>query len=589
MHLELENIGGLKGKYEFDLQKGLNLVVARNGRGASSIVRGLRALIDPTLISEVLFQDAIKGSVVLSMDGKEYKSSIRRTSDGIVITPSKLTEEYSEENAVPLASIVIVDENHPLTFGRLSAESLSAYLSTISHSDALVKTLEDLETRVLSNRSLLNKLIAEQKKNREQVAEYDGLNDKLHKIKDGEWDLEARIKKNPDLKKASVVIKKLTKAIVKLQDEGAKFDEEIAGLDREIASWEAQLGPAKNELTELRGMKEDLGKKKAEAELKRKESDSRLEILGGMLTNPVDECPICTFLNLPCNISSLSHDELRKCIEKGVVDAREENERRTKELNQVTSEWSDVVGRENAAKIMSANVTENIRRIQSRRKDAMMEREARSSILSKMTKTYDDKGEELAEAAKIIAESDLLKKQRQEMIADMESKFANGRPLRLSTSQKNRVERQLTEDEGELAKTKTTLEQRLHAVRNGFNTDAARMMENAGYFKFSKLFINENFQLVIERDRLNVPQPLGALSTSEITSIAVLIATWGKKIFCPKFPFLAIDTVSTFYDAGTFKWASNVALSAGVHVIITRPVQGIEKIQIQHDFKAIEN
>jgi hypothetical protein len=585
MQLEFENIGGLKGKHSFELQKGLNLVVARNGRGTSSFIRGLRALIDSAVVSEVLFQDAVKGAVTLSFGGKEYKASVRRTGKGIVITPSELAKDY----APTLPLMVIIDENHPLTFGRLSATSLSSYLSTVSHSENLVKTLEETKTRIAVNESLHSKLVAEERKHNEQIAEYNNLLKDLHKAREKQWAFEDEVKKHPHIKKSSEIIKRLAEEVVRVEKEKKELDKQIRQCDATIASWELQLAPAQKAVTDQRDLHDQLTEKEKIAKRNLREADSIHTILERMLVTPLNECPICRFLNLPCDMKSVSPEELHNCIEKGVATARQDTEEQERGHNRLVMEIQDVKNNLDGAVRMAANVTENIRNNQSQRKEAKSQCEERTKKRSILQTEYNEKGKQLAEAAKLLAEYDLAKQHEQELIAMQKKKFAGGRPLRLSTSQKRRVETNLAKDMRLISETRRALDERLHAVRKEFNAEAAKVMESAGYFKFDKLYIDENYKLIMERNRQNTPQTLSILSTSEVTSIAVLIAAWGKKAYCPNFPFLAIDTVSAFYNIETLRWMSKIALAAGIYVVITRPVDGVETVQIRHDFESIGN
>ena len=585
MRLELENIGGLKGKHSFEFKKGLNLVVARNGRGASSVVRGMRALIDPAPVSEVLFQDVVKGSVTLSLDGSEYRASVRRTASGIVVSPSELANRFPSS----LPSMVIVDENHPLTFGRLSAESLASYLSMVSHSEELTKKIEKLSANIAAEESLLSRLVDEERNRTNQIVEYDKLLDDLHDARVKGRDLAESAKKYPNIKESNVLIKKMAEEIGVIRKEKDEFEKRIESCNREIASWEEQLKSAKKTEGAQKALLEQLLVEGKTTERNLRESTSMLTIFERMSIGELDKCPICSFLNIPCEFEKLSSEELRRCIEVGVATARKNDIKCQREHDHKFKEIKAAKADLKISMNNSANATDNIRRKQSERKEARVQLEKRSLELQKLQSKYKESGKEMIEAAKLLAEFELVKKRIDDLIAMQKEKFANGRPLRLNTAQKRRVEKELDENRKELSQSKAALDERLHAIRKIFNKEAAKIMETAGYFTFEKLFIDENYRIVIERDRQKTSQSLSALSTSEITSIAVLIAAWGKKAYCPDFPFLAIDTVSTFYDVRTLQWISKVALSSGGYVVITRPVPGVENIEVRHDYDSIGN
>ena len=48
IEIEMENMGGIRGKYEFTLESGLNILEAPNATGKTSVINGIRALILPS-------------------------------------------------------------------------------------------------------------------------------------------------------------------------------------------------------------------------------------------------------------------------------------------------------------------------------------------------------------------------------------------------------------------------------------------------------------------------------------------------------------------------------------------------------------
>ena len=93
--LLLENIGVFRGRREFKLSKGLNILYAPNASGKTSLVAGLKAISISALTSDELsrilndYED--RGSVRLLLDTKEYSVELIRKPDGTVEAWGKLS------------------------------------------------------------------------------------------------------------------------------------------------------------------------------------------------------------------------------------------------------------------------------------------------------------------------------------------------------------------------------------------------------------------------------------------------------------------------------------------------------------------
>ena len=99
---------------------------------------------------------------------------------------------------------------------------------------------------------------------------------------------------------------------------------------------------------------------------------------------------------------------------------------------------------------------------------------------------------------------------------------------------------------------------------------------------FRRIHIDEDLRLVIEKEGMERPERIGALSTSEATSIAVLLAAIGKKVHCPDFPFFIIDTISTSYELTSLEKCLEYLLGVAPYLIVTRPMSDVEGIEILH-------
>jgi hypothetical protein len=142
----------------------------------------------------------------------------------------------------------------------------------------------------------------------------------------------------------------------------------------------------------------------------------------------------------------------------------------------------------------------------------------------------------------------------------------------------NAIANELSEYEKRLEKkreehdaAKRKYEETLNAARVRFNDEATKVMKEVGFKRFTQIQIDEQFNARITRvvDGRDFRERLDQLSTSESTTLTVMLSLAAKQAYCPHVPIFAIDTLTTSLDIGRFPRVIEYAKSKVPFVIAT--------------------
>lgn len=574
MELTIENIGGLKRKHTFRFKKGLNFIVARNGRGASSVIDGLRVLIDPTSRAEVLFQGASRGAAALSVGGSEWHATVVRTKAGVVVSPC---EEIKNEPP-DLSSLAIVDAHHPLAFWNLSPENIVTFLSTISRADDLANDVAKLKDQVKTSESDLCELEDEVK--RHPLTAYEALMKEAAEVGKKKVAIGEKLK---EMDKPRTVARAMLKTIEKARSDRDFYVAQIAAMNETIAESTAKLKELKSKETPLNDEANAKIEELKGVEAKREVVGSRVSVFESVLKLSKINCPICSHLELSCGIERLPQNAVRKALLTALNVAMEEKQTYEKRMHELAEEIRVIKAEARATAASMADAAQNIRRCQSSRKDFMNKREEREQYLKVYVKELETSDKESTEYTRLQTEFEVLTERERALEEKRVDEFKAHENIRAANRRISELKKSLPGLRKDLNQKQKEFDQRVNAARELFNGAALEAMSKAGYLRLQSVQIDEEYNLRVQRKGLKDYQMLAALSTSEQVSVAVLMAAWGKKAYCPKFPFFAFDTISTAYTRGPLHAVLSTILDSSDYVIVTCPMdeapEGIRIVQ----------
>jgi DNA repair exonuclease SbcCD ATPase subunit len=582
LRLELKNIGGLKGKHVIQFEKGLNLIVARNATGLSSIVSGFRLLVDGSPPKRVLFKDAERGSSSLTLGNESWHASVIRGNSNIVATPSELATKY------PMSRLVaIVDEYHPLTYGRLSPEGVAEFLKAICNIERLEANLQDLRVKISADeekvRGLEGRLsLCDEEEPIRLLAECD-------ELRKTEKELANRIKEAKGSSKPEVLLDKLAAELQREREKKAKIEEEIIKIKGILNHLQAKLDENTKE-KQPDALLDALQTRERELKHAIDEIDVKLGLLDQVLKSTIKECPLCSILKVDCGWNTIPPDEITSVFHKTIEMLQKERSSLKNDYAVASETYTEAKLKQNRIKEFESTTIAKMKVHQSRLNELMEQ----LSVLEAHLKVVGEKsGQARTESQKKtdlidkLCEEYTLVKAKREAIMKRHNELVNS-PLfknarrnrqelkRLRNAIKTRMEK-LRNEEAEFQRI-------LHTARELFNKEAAEFIAATGNreIKFRRIHIDENFRLIMEKEGMDLPVDTDELSTSEATSIAVLLAAIGKKAYYPDFPFFVVDTVSTSYDSASLAKCIEYLLSVAPYLIVTRPMNDVQGIEILH-------
>ena len=97
MEIEVKNISGLRGTFNYAFEEGLSIIHAPNGTGKSSLLKAMHLIASNTslpqdILNNYLTEKEINGYVKLKLLDKEYEVQIQRKGDKVEITYSNIED-----------------------------------------------------------------------------------------------------------------------------------------------------------------------------------------------------------------------------------------------------------------------------------------------------------------------------------------------------------------------------------------------------------------------------------------------------------------------------------------------------------------
>jgi len=632
--LDIENVGGLKGRniYQFESGK-LNVIKAPNSGGKTSLVRGLTSVLSIPKNGQYdiyFLKEAQKlGIKTDERDPRESFVNIHSKIARVKLKYGENSEIYevdkkgnflklpnNSEQRFLLAGILsnktkilrqldgVDEENEPDDF-HWAVTKLS-YAKNYDEINSFLKTLKE---NINEKKMLAEKKLEEFS---DLELEKEKLEKKLEKIQDKLIKLKPKFRRaSPDLvaerESAQKNLEICKKQIGGKRGELTILKEKINIKNKEIENIEKEIKDINNKLKEMDLENLEKTKEKKIDEIneeiknlkqKRSEIDGVLNLFQTAqieLKNSKGEviCPLCNSgtvsfdlitkklnnlrnekNNISAEILELNKDKdrLNKDFEKIKIEKRDiEKELDNKKENKLTLE-KEVNELKRNIKSLNQTILGLEGKIEEETRNLMKIRDGISPEDEEINKIYTEKENERSRIINRI--SDILEKLKQTSIE------IYGNSVDLKTA-KRIYEKWIEVINRLIEYCKDRAEEQRREASEKFNLNVKKLMDNLGFEEFRTVKLNNKYRLYIER--LNpktgdyVFQQVKSLSTSEKLSMALILQLALKETYIPNIPFFILDDIIEDFDderrKKIFNYLEKKAKDMGWFLITTKLIE----------------
>jgi len=609
IEVSVENISGLYGLRRFEFKPGLNLVIAPNAAGKSSLIHALQALVldERELSARDYFVHSFEksGRVELTMGGRQYVRRLRARDGGISVGGEAFHPEGQKVNLFCIAS-----EDNEL-------------IERVKTNKALRTTLLDFSD--YRYYEILDAFFAQQKvrsetqlqQYRDKQAELELLTGQLRAI---EKDLEQLEKERRTIEEVPLEI------VVKTEQERrrlAQAQTELSELISQITTAEGDITRSKNRLETLQNERMRYEQRVKEYEIQHPDTEEEMACMdreAESLKNELDKLR-SDMDGVQARLQDTSHNWTRfvkygaeECFACGasikaeqLKDRQKKLEQRSadlgkeisslqwriegnrKERNLLDQEWRIVKTEirsqlNNVLRAVDVE-TDNLRKLEATRDSLLPRRPELSELVKQLEASFDKETREKLEKRRQLDEKIARRDQdRKTKLAGIEQIGDMRTQITLLQDEINfyRQAQQLVSEKAEEVR---------KAVRNMFNDHIAEVYHLLEFDKdFERIYLDDGFQLKIIRKfgDQKKPDSINTLSRSEKETVALVLLLAGREAYLPDFPLFIADE-TTFYDATRFRRIVEYISKRVPYTIITNlvPRERQDTMTIEYQLAAV--
>ncbi|MHA1221711.1 MAG: AAA family ATPase [Candidatus Heimdallarchaeaceae archaeon] len=119
-----------------------------------------------------------------------------------------------------------------------------------------------------------------------------------------------------------------------------------------------------------------------------------------------------------------------------------------------------------------------------------------------------------------------------------------------------------------IRKTSSKADEVRNEIRRTFEAKIMEVYNGLGFKDFDKIYLNSNFNLIIERKKMGA-QPVSELSGAERSTIGVILILAAKELYDKEFPIFVMDEVILNYDPDKMKRILEYVKEKVNYVIVT--------------------
>src|SRR3989344_174793 len=598
--LTLENVGGLKGKQEFELKRGkVNVITGPNGIGKSSVTKGLALLLSTSTDRMIFDEHCEEHSEALALGIVSSGSKPRQNLVNIHSDRAKIeliNQSFKDSIAISRAGAVeTCPQNGNSNF--LYAGILSKYsrlfrniqdgrndfqwiVQKLSLAKYYDKYRDELITPLLSE--LAEQLSVAQAKEKGLR----GLVDKQQELVNGLQRL--RIEKEklskvdetlaPHRKKVQEKVDNLSVNILNLRADNSKIQETISGIDRQIVEFtkkkneiDAQLRKIQLELKEDQSQKLNELKKKIEQLVeKRYVRQGELNVIQPAIDFLRESggkscaCPLCNSGQISLEKAKSKYNTIHDDIEKYSSEIAKLNrtdraiQNRTDELKSeradLLKEQGDSIFELNKALKDSKNASNLKGRLSGNIEDVKDKERQLVSLQNELTeidKRYDPNTQK---KLRVLSEQ---MGGIEERLRQINNEIENSKIVHQGITLHPSVVQKILEAQIAFLKSieehcTSRSEEQQQKARKEFNLTIGKMIERLDFEDLKEVHLNQENQLFIERldakTKKVVLQDIKTLAESEKLIIAIMLQIALKETYLKDVPFLVLDDIQDFDD-----------------------------------------
>jgi len=592
--IELENVGGIRGKVSFEIEQGkVNEVLAPNAMGKTSFVRGLAVVLSAPYRDEFIINEAINLGIKGERGSKwEELVNIYEEYARVVLSINSDKREYMVHKDGTVKKLPFGDERFLLA-GLLTGEcrTIRQLLTGDDKFNWIVNKLSLANFYEAFYKEVKRYKDSAERKRAEIERKIEIISNKLREKEELEKQRESisksleEIKKKLDREKQKLLEerKALINDINVLKEEIEKRKGEIRRIEKKKDYLEKQLEKIRNEIKKLEKEKKSINLEdiRKEVEKKRRELDDKINELKKLrdeyrgnvnlfqdvllvMRRHKKEKTICP----ACRKSVLTIEE----VEANITEYEEK-------VRQINSEITKLNIEKEKINQKVAGAERKIRELDRRIEDFHKEMKDIESNLRKIMaempvikREIERNEKEIAKKARKLEELELKTKEEDEALNN-ELKKLERHLSEISEkigSIKGFIEESSTEKVGSrwvdpsvankiylhwiafLDSLADYLRQKIHehreAARTKFNQRIKDLMIKLGFTEFDQIALTQDdYRLVVFRKGF-VNQPIRTLSMSEKYAIATLLQITLKETYLPDIPFFIVDEVILSFD-----------------------------------------
>lgn len=607
LKIEVENVGGFQGIAKFELEKGLNLIVAPNATGKTSFVRALELMALPN--DELkgkghymnLIVDSARGQARVKLIDTETKERrFRRVGDSLTCVEGN--PFFSGETKVPTVCFAV--PGNALIARMLAGEPIREYVEELS--DSLI-----YENAVAILGSFRRDLDRQHRIFRDDLIRLEQLQDNLQKEEGDLLQKKKELENLPKIdEKAILDDEKVRAKYDAKQAEKRRINDHVHSLQTELQDLQSGIEELTLEIKRFENRRSEIGRdqKRINAELDKvvkelRDTKSEKTAFQQQLAKIDDQLRIvndnfqkrrkygeeerCQACGQPLTLEKLqkwekelrkSQEDFRKklrAVKRTIEDLQDEEQRLHRDLQELQKVNDQLKSKERTRATRESQRSKK----QNEHADSKKESNELAKELEKIWANIDE------ESLKLFQQISQL----QDRIRDRETRI-NGmkRRIRELTARTAEADRIVEKIEFVDAATQHMSRRKLEvmeSVREAFDQNIDEIYSKLGFRDFESIEIAKDYTIYIKRPGYEDPWPLDALSTSERITLALTFLVAGKQEYLPDFPFFILDELVTSYDPGRTEQLKEYLANVADYVLLTQLAKEEEvgpKVAIQH-------
>ncbi|MCC6005310.1 MAG: hypothetical protein LM590_13315 [Thermofilum sp.] len=622
--IELENIGAFRGRYAFEMAKGLNVIYAPNASGKSSLIAGLKVAsiiaFMPEELKRFLNDYENEGFVKLLVDNNEVIIKLRRRADGMV---EAIGKPLSDNGIV--RKVAFVDLENELVNAIYSGDEERVkqilkeisglnYLETIltiisglrseyeyryqikrreyeSRKEEIEKELKETEMNLEAVRKRLNEILSR--------PEIEPVRKEIENIRQKQKEIEEQLsvyrKNEIEIKNAialrDIDLKKIEADFKFFVEKRNKLLEEIESIERNLIEYRREIEKLSLEIKHLEMEKDtllrELSDKKGILERRKQVIEyATCPYCGAPIDRKLLETKI---IELESQISEL-RDKINDILleierrQKRIDELKQSGEERLKNVRKELSEISSKISELEQNKNNIENEITSLKRKLKDLENVIKQLEEEREILLKRLEMFE---KEYPEVSTLVDEYKRLQIQEHHLMERRDR--LHGRLKQLEEMHKDVLFEQNNVEKVNLLEEYFRI--RLSEIKslavNRINEVILRHFKLLKLAELESPILSSDFELKLIRSG-GIPTTLAELSDAEKAIFVIAITYALKEHIAEEFPFYVVDTLIEFIDDTRAREVLNYLMESvgDKNVIIvtkTKPYTGESTILTQND------